>query len=219
MNRVELQEFIKQRTDEILKAEGARAELERRQNELNDSIIVSNDNVNRVLPACTAIVSAVSEKARSVILPIIENLLSKMLCDIFQRKYAFKLDLSTRGSKPYIQPQILELINEEWVTTSPEYHGGGLGNVLNAGIKIILRILLRDKIKGPLIFDETFANLDKEVSRNVFAFLSDISKNFDIQIILVTHDPATADPDVIEGVDRLIKIERLDGVSKMEVLK
>jgi len=90
-------------------------------------------------------------------------------------------------------------------------YGGGLADIISIALRIIVMQLL--KVKGPLILDEPGKNVSEEYISNFGKFLTQISKTFGRQIIMVTHNERLA-----LFANNTIKITQINRVSKVEVI-
>ena len=89
-------------------------------------------------------------------------------------------------------------------------YGGGIVDIISISLRVILMQLL--KLEGPLILDEPGKNISSQFINNFGKFLTDISKAFNRQIIMITHNNTLAN-----CANNTIEVEQKNGVSKINV--
>lgn len=87
-------------------------------------------------------------------------------------------------------------------------HGGGLVDIISISLRIIIMQLL--KLEGPLILDEPGKNISVQYIDAFGKFLVNVSKAFDRQIIMITHNGALAN-----CADNTIEVEKRGKFSKV----
>ena len=194
--------------------------LEKKESELRFQQETSEKEVD-ILEKCVSVIGVLAEKSKERIIPFMEKLITSGLQCVFGPEYKFKATMEIKGSKPVIDFYVVQDIDGKELTLnlSSNLVAGGTKDVVSVILRIIFKVLFRNVIKGPLILDESFSALDKERSKNLFPFLSSCAKDFDLQIILVTHDVNANNPDVQENFDTLYRVEKIKGRSKVVCLK
>lgn len=91
-------------------------------------------------------------------------------------------------------------------------YGGGVVDIISVSLRVILMQLL--KLEGPLILDEPGKNIAPQYISNFGKFLMGISKSFDRQIIMITHNNTLA-----SCANNIINVSQKNGVSKVEKLE
>ena len=89
-------------------------------------------------------------------------------------------------------------------------YGGGIVDIISISLRIIIMELL--KLKGPLILDEPGKNISAQYISNFGKFLAGVSKSFDRQIIMITHNSTLAN-----CADNIIEVDQKNGVSRINV--
>lgn len=86
--------------------------------------------------------------------------------------------------------------------------GGGVVDVVSLALRLALLEASRPAIQGPVVLDEPAKHVSDEYSTSVVEFLKGISRSFDRQVILVTHNAQLA-----EAGDASFLVELKDGKS------
>jgi len=89
-------------------------------------------------------------------------------------------------------------------------YGGGVVDIISISLRIITMELLG--IQGPFILDEPGKNISANYIENFSKFLAGISKAFNRQIIMITHNNT-----LTNYSDNLIKVTQQNGISKINV--
>lgn len=88
-------------------------------------------------------------------------------------------------------------------------YGGGVVDIISVSLRVIMMQLL--KLEGPLILDEPGKNIAPQYVSNFGKFLTEVSKAFNRQIIMITHNDTLA-----SCANNIIRVEQKNGVSKVE---
>jgi len=86
--------------------------------------------------------------------------------------------------------------------------GGGLVDIISIALRIIIMQLL--KVKGPLILDEPGKFISSQYIGAFGKFLTEVSKTFNRQIIMITHNEHLA-----AFADNMIEVSQTNGVSEI----
>jgi len=89
-------------------------------------------------------------------------------------------------------------------------NSAGYGAVDIASFILRLAYLLLTSNRRLLIFDEPFKNLDKSKHKIIGEVVADLCKELDVQIIMVTHEPAFA-----EAADKVFVVDQYNGISNI----
>lgn len=114
--------------------------------------------------------------------------------------YKMKIDLTT-AARPAANVYICK---NNGIQVDPNEGGGGIIDVSSLSLRTISLESHEPAIDGPIIFDEPGKMLSKEYVPMLSEFLKKTSKDFDRQIIVVTHNDYLA-----QVADKKIRI-RLD---------
>lgn len=91
-------------------------------------------------------------------------------------------------------------------------HGGMFADVIGFALRIIIMELL--KVNGPLILDEPGKYISEQYIDNFGKFMSQMSKSFDRQIIMVTHNQR-----LMQFADTTIHVDQSNEITTIEVTK
>jgi DNA repair exonuclease SbcCD ATPase subunit len=92
--------------------------------------------------------------------------------------------------------------------------GGGAVDVAAFGLRVAIWSLKSPKSRNTIILDEPFRFLSKQHQERASQLLSEISKKLKLQIIMVTHNQ-----EFIKSADRVFNVSKVNGISKVEVLR
>ena len=133
----------------------------------------------------------------------VEDVVNLMLQTLFGNQYEFKLIFEIKRNKTEARIAVLE----KGVELDPLFStGGGLADALSTALRIALMML--SKAERVLVLDEPGKFLDVEKRPQFYAILQKLSKDMNIQMLIVTHDP-----DCVEIADKEFKIVKSDGIS------
>lgn len=140
-------------------------------------------DVNKLLQQCNV-------TSRDYVKEEVEKLTTQALQSIFEDpKLAFTINFVSKRNQ--IEAEFLlsrggQGSNDDILYT----YGGGIVDVVSISLRIILSQLLQ--LKGPLILDEPGKNISAQFIENFGRFLDEVSRAFNRQIILVTHNERLA---------------------------
>lgn len=152
-----------------------------------------------------------SDYARQQAKKRLEEVVTSALKVVFGHNYSFKIELKVKANQP---------VAEYWLENNgvvnqlkpPDYdEGGGIVDVICLALRLAVGEL--SGIQGPLFLDEVGKHVSKEYAPQVAYFLKEYGRQFDRQIILVTHSEELA-----EIGDTSIGISAVNGRSKVSVL-
>ncbi|WDC83990.1 ATPase [Caloramator sp. mosi_1] len=154
----------------------------------------------------------VSEYARDQSKQQIEHIVTNCLQYIFNSNIEFKIELNEKANRNEADFYVITpLENGQNVTTRPEVsRGGGVVDIVSLALRIALLEAHNPKINGPLILDEPAKHVSEDYVINVAEFLKQVSKMFNRQIIMVTHNMH-----LLESADKKYKVELIDTVSSV----
>ncbi|MCX7695843.1 MAG: ATPase [Caloramator sp.] len=154
----------------------------------------------------------VSEYARNQSKQQIEYIVTNCLQYIFNSNIEFKIELNEKANRNEADFFVITpLENGQSVTTRPEVsRGGGVVDIVSLALRIALLEAHNPKINGPLILDEPAKHVSEDYVINVAEFLKQVSKMFNRQIIMVTHNTH-----LLESADKKYRVELIDTVSSV----
>lgn len=137
-----------------------------------------------------------SDYARQQAKTRIEDIVSEALNVVYGGRHRFIIDLVVRSNRPEAD----YYLSDNGVTTQlkpPDYgRGGGKIDVITLALRLAITEILQ--IPGPLFLDEVGKHIDKvedgdtTALENLAYFLQEYSRQFNRQIILITHHDALA---------------------------
>lgn len=137
------------------------------------------------------ILEKTSNKARDAAKLRLEGTMTTALQHVFGSKYSAEIDMKPSGGKPSAEIFLVtDNGNGNVVKTKPEdSNGGGIVDIISIALRIAMIQLHNDPpINGPIILDEPGKHVSADFSTKLAEFLKFISKQFNKQIIFVTHN-------------------------------
>jgi len=154
-----------------------------------------------------------SEFARKESKYQIEKLVSNCLSLIFGDKLEFKIKFNQSRNKNSAEFYLKEK-DVEYEYSIVDSRGGGLVDIISLALRLSFLLKLSPKIEGPLILDEPAKHVSSDYIFNVSDFIKKISEEFDIQIILISHN------EHISSIgDKVYRIDKYNLISKIEDIK
>ena len=138
------------------------------------------------------------EEARSIIQNVaqsiqqnaheqISKVVTKCLQTVFyDEDYGFKIRFEKKRGKTEAS---LLLLNKGHEIQDPlEEDSGGVCDIASFALRVSCLILSKPRLRKLLVMDEPFKNISEEYQDNVRIMLEELSQDFKIQFILVTHE-------------------------------
>ena len=148
-----------------------------------------------VLEESIIVLQKLSERQREMAKIRLEELATEALRYSMGGEYSVIIDLDNIRKRPQASLYICkkayedrEEIDEEDLEDPLSDNGGGIVDVVSTAIELVVMQAQTPIIEGPLILDEPFKMLSEEYVPMMSDFLKKISKDFNRQIIMVTHD-------------------------------
>ncbi len=155
----------------------------------------------------------VSEYAREQVKQQIEMLVTHCLQFVFGPNIEFKIELTEARGKASAEFFVISTYDDCKVKTKPQdARGGGVVDVISLALRIAVIQSITYYKEGPLILDEPAKHVSNEYIVNVAQLLKQISKAFQRQIIMVTHDHFLS-----EIADLAYVVQLKDGISEVSV--
>ena len=76
--------------------------------------------------------------------------------------------------------------------------GGGVVDVASAALRIACLMLHRPRLSKVIVMDEPFRFVSAEYQDNVRTMLEELAKDLEVQLLMVTHNPALATGNTLE---------------------
>lgn len=129
-----------------------------------------------------------SETLKKDIIGKFEELVTKGLCEVFEKDYRFSIEFSTHGSS-LTADFIISLPDGKRVNMATG-EGGGVRDFTSLLQRILYLILDPARPDRVLFLDENLKHLDSERAKRAFVFIKKILSELDIQTIFITHSSA-----------------------------
>lgn len=124
-----------------------------------------------------------SLKDRTKVKEDIEQLATLMLQALFDEDHRFEfVPVHDNEVLVGLKPQIYHFDTPN----EPRKFGGGVRNVVSFAVRMLF-VVLKKELSPIMILDEPFVNLDHEKWQKLIAFIEDLQRDLQIQIIMVTH--------------------------------
>jgi len=118
----------------------------------------------------------------------LENITNMALKSIFPEKDLSFRVMANRNKQGVFYDLYIETNNT--LTRLLDAKGGGVLDVIQMCLRLTYLIRMKGKLRQFLLLDEPFKNLDGERVNLAIDWLCKITKEFDIQLLIVTHIPS-----------------------------
>lgn len=162
----------------------------------------------QLLTQVSSLLEKCSVVARENVKEEMESLVSGALLTVFEDN-TVKFNINFVNRRGQIEAEFMLSISLDDKKVEGDIlntYGGGVVDVVATSLRLVLLELLQ--IPGPLILDEPGRMISEQYVENFGKFLSLISKRFDRQIILITHNSRLAN-----YADKTIEVDINNGVS------
>lgn len=149
-----------------------------------------------------------SEFTRNEVKTKLETLSNLALRSVFTDKQMEFRVVPNRNKKGLFYE--LYIITDGNITPLEDCKGGGVLDIISLCLRISYLRIFKGSLRQVLILDEPFKNLDDIRRLIAIDWLSTTAKEMGLQLIIVTHLV-----DLIEKADKAIKVEQINGVSKV----
>lgn len=132
-----------------------------------------------------------------------EKVVTRALQSVFGPDFTFEIEMDESGGRPIAKFLVCSIgENGEVVKNEPQDNrGGGINDIVAFALQVAVLVVYNEpKIQGPIILDEPGKHVSEEFVVKFGDFLNFISKTFNRQINMVTHQPhlaATADKTLV----------------------
>lgn len=173
---------------------------------VNDNCSKLKDNIAKMVESRNIIIEA-SRTTQEQFKDFIESLVTLAIQSVFpEKEYRFIVDFVLQANRSQINLLVQQGEKEPYIPEDEQ--GGALLDIISFALRIVLWSLEKPRSRNTLIFDEPFrwTGALTELAANM---MKEISRELNIQIIIVTHDDRLK-----EIADKSWKVERgKDGVS------
>lgn len=129
-----------------------------------------------------------AQAAQASIKNLIESLVTRGLQAIFfDRTYRFVVTLDEERRASVAEFTLEELVGVEWHGRDFKSVGGGVADVVSALLRIAAVVLRRPQQRRIIWLDEPFKHVWEGYQARISTFLSKVTLELDLQIILTTH--------------------------------
>ncbi|MDO5716695.1 MAG: ATPase [Tissierellia bacterium] len=187
-NKDRIASYIIQEHQRVTSQEAQRDLLQGQLEEIEKKIMQATELVDLNLKT-SQLLKQSSSHARKQSIDIIEHLVTKCLQYIFQNQMTFKIEEKESKKSSQVEFYVTDENGDESYLTRPEEsRGGGVVDVVSIGLRVAISELLKNRLGGPLVFDEPAKYVSADYIGNVGLFLKNISTDFERQVIMVTHN-------------------------------
>lgn len=124
-----------------------------------------------------------------------EKVVTRALQSVFGSDFTFEIEMDESGGKPVARFLVCSIgENGEVVKNEPQdSRGGGINDIVAFALQVATLVVYNEpKIQGPILLDEPGKHVSEEYVVKFGEFLEFISKTFNRQITMVTHQPHLA---------------------------
>lgn len=136
-----------------------------------------------------------ADEAREVGRQRMEKVVTRALQSVFGSDFTFEIEMDESGGKPVARFLVCSVgENGEVIKNEPQdSRGGGINDIVAFALQVAVLVVYNEpKIQGPIILDEPGKHVSEEYAVKFGEFLEFVSKTFNRQIIMVTHQPHLA---------------------------
>jgi DNA repair exonuclease SbcCD ATPase subunit len=152
-----------------------------------------------------------SEHTRSIIKNKLESLANSALkCIYVDKEIKFKI-IVNKGKKIIAYDMYMETDGN--LTPLTDAKGGGVMDIITTALRISFVRMFSATLRQTIIFDEPFKNLDSERLNLAVEWLCQVSKEFGMQFIMITHEDQIADKS-----DKVYRFRIENGVTNVEAI-
>lgn len=151
------------------------------------------------------IIQEVGQQTQAQLSYHLSDLISAAMQDVFDDPYKLKVEFVVRRNKTECD---LLFERDGQVFDPMSSSGGGPLDVAAFALRAALWSLAQPGSRNVLLIDEPFRNLASALHGRAARMMHEISAEFGLQIIMVSHSP-----ELIEGADRVFEVIKEDGAS------
>jgi DNA repair ATPase RecN len=147
------------------------------------------------LELVSALLVKTADSAREAGRQRMEKVVTRALQSIFGSDFSFEIVLDESGGKPVAKFLVCSPgENGDIVKNEPQdSRGGGINDIVAFALQVAVLVVYNEpKIQGPIVLDEPGKHVSEEYVVKFGEFLDFISKTFNRQIFMVTHQPHLA---------------------------
>lgn len=151
--------------------------------------------VKKHLEEVTMLLIKTADTSREAGRKRMENVVTKALQSVFGPDFSFEIEMEESGGKPIARFLVCSVGEKgEIIKNEPqESRGGGINDIVAFAVQVATLVVYNEpKIQGPIILDEPGKHVSEEYVVKFGEFLEFVSKTFNRQIFMVTHQPHLA---------------------------
>lgn len=149
------------------------------------------------------------EERQAEIVGRVETLVTHGLQTVFGEDMTFHIVAEQKAKSQQYDFVIRSTFGERVIETPVmDARGGGVAVVVGFLLRLLL-VLLRRDTRPLLVLDESFSHVSEEYVPRLGAFIRELVDSTDVQIIMVTHDPA-----FVEFTDTAYRFEQVNGATR-----
>ena len=118
----------------------------------------------------------------------IEGVVNKCLEAIFNKLYQFKIEFERKRGRT--EAKLILLKDGHEIRDVLDADSGGVIDVAALALRLSCIVLAKPTLKRIIIMDEPFRNLDATNREHMRILLEELSNDFKVQFIIVTHENA-----------------------------
>jgi DNA repair exonuclease SbcCD ATPase subunit len=149
-----------------------------------------------------------SEFSKEKVKEKLENLANTALRAVFTDKSIVFRIISDRQKRGLYYDLMVETDGE--IMPLFDGKGGGVMDIISIAMRISFLKLFQHKLRQSIILDEPFKNLDSDRVTLAIEWLKTVSRELEIQFIIVTHIPS-----LIDSADKAFKMNIINGKSEV----
>lgn len=173
----------------------AQQDILQKQKDGLESKIKADRDTKLQLEKVTALLVKTADAAREAGRQRMEKVVTRALQSVFGADFSFKIELDESGGKPVAKFLVCSVgENGESIENEPQdSRGGGINDIVAFALQVATLVVYNEpKIQGPIVLDEPGKHVSEEYVVKFGEFLDFISKTFNRQIFMVTHQPHLA---------------------------
>ena len=140
-------------------------------------------NIEEAQKIMQAVAQSLQQQAHEQIAKVVTQCLQTVFTD---EDYGFKIRFDKKRGKTEAKLMLINKGNE--VQDPLEEDSGGVLDVASFALRLAALMLAKPHHRKILIMDEPFKNISFEYRDNIRIMLESLSKDFGVQIIMVTHE-------------------------------
>ncbi len=141
-----------------------------------------------------AVIQTVAKHVQETAHAQIAAIVTKAIQSVFGTDYEFRIEFEKKRGRT---EAVLQFLKEGNVENPLLGTAGGLLDVASFALQLVCLVLRRPTLRRLLVLDEPFKHLHRDRAEAVRSLLEELSKELNIQIIMVTHSEALTTGKVI----------------------